>query len=208
MPELRPGDLLPRVPSFTQVMQEWVDSEGVTRYKLVSLQTKLNEDTKRIFIEEYAKHGRIGTAARMAGVKMSTFKKLITKDPEFGLAMAEALECYKDRLIDHHQNLVFNGTVKTTYGRDGSIVSEETIYPIRLIELELKKHDEGYRDRKDVSVNITGGVLVAPAKVSMEDWEAKFSAPKLVGDIVEAVIADIAEGEDTNSPTPEDHQED
>lgn len=180
-------------------MVEYTDSEGKTRYKLVTDDFKLNAEVKTIFLENLAEHGRYGTAARIAGVTLQTVKKHIEKDPEFGAAAAEALGCYKDRLIEHHQNLVFNGTVKTTYGRDGSIVSEETIYPVRLIELELKKHDEGYRDRKDVSVNITGGVIVAPAEVSMDDWEKKFGAPS-VTDIIDAeIVNDVTDIDDQPS---------
>lgn len=171
-------------------MVEYKDSEGVTRYKLLTDQYKLNDDVKKVFLEAYAEHGRHGTAARIAGVTMNTIKKHMEKDPVFGAACMEALECYKDRLIAHHQNLVFNGTQKVTYGRDGGIVSEETIFPIRLIEMELKKHDEGYRDKKDVNVNVKGGVLVAPASVSMDDWEKKFGAPSPIDDIIEAEVVE------------------
>jgi hypothetical protein len=188
-------------------MVEFVDDQGVTRYKLVTDQFKINDEVKAKFLEELANHGRYGTAARIAGISVGTIKKHLTQDPEFGAAAAEAMECYKDRLIEHHQNLVFNGTQKVTYGRDGAIVSEETIYPIRLIELELKKHDEGYRDRKDVSVNVTGGVVVAPATVSMDDWEKKFGSPTSVGEIIDGtVVEEITDNEDP--PVDEDGVED
>lgn len=192
MPSLRPTDLQPpmerRATSRHTRLVQYEDSEGVTRYKMMTDQFKINDDTKRIFLENLAEHGRTGTASRISGISHATIKKHIEKDPEFGQAVAEAMECYKDRLIAHHQNLVFNGTLKTTYGKDGAIVSEEQIYPIRLIELELKKHDEGYRDKKDVTVSVRGGVLIAPATVSMEDWEKKFGAPSPLGDIIEAEV--------------------
>lgn len=204
MPSPRPGDLAPvlRSTSRTTRLVETVGEDGITRYKLMTDEYKLNDEVKAKFIEEYAKHGRHGTASRIAGVSMKTIKKHMEKDPEFGQSCAEALECYKDSLIAHHQNLVFNGTVKTTYGRDGTIVSEETIYPIRLIELELKKHDEGYRDKKELSVNVRGGVLVAPSQVSMTEWETKFGSPSQVGDIIEGEVTDV--GEDTSEDTSED----
>jgi hypothetical protein len=210
MAELRSTDIqllqggVARRESKISRMEEYIDSEGITRYKLVT-GNKWNDEVKTKFLEEFAKHGRHGTAARIAGVSVATVKKYMEKDAAFGEACAEAMECYHDRLIEHHQNLVFNGTVKTTYGRDGSIVSEETIYPQRLIELELKKHDEGYRDKKDVTVNVKGGVLVAPATVSMDEWEKKFGSP-VVGDIVDAeVLSDVSDiGEDTTSHDKED----
>lgn len=190
------GDLAPRAPATKLTMVEWVDDEGITRYKLISEQNKFGDDEKRIFIEELAEHGRIGTAARKAGVTTTTAKKHVGKDPAFAILVNEALEAYKDRLIGHHQNLVFNGTQKITRDRDGNITGEEQIFPIRLIELELKKHDDGYRDKKEVTMNVKGGVLVAPAEVSMEEWESKFGSPKELTEIVDAEVVDTI-SEDT-----------
>jgi hypothetical protein len=197
--KLRPTDLIDRPPTRNMVMEEFVDSEGVTRYKLVPQTSKFTDETKAIILAEVAEHGRLGTACRKAGVTMASARKYVTKDPEFGLLFAEALEAYKDRLITHHQDLVFNGTTKVNYDRNGGIVSEEKVYPIRLIELELKKHDEGYRDKKEMNVNVRGGVLVAPAEMSMEDWEKNFS-PKDIGEIVDADAEEVFPAPD--EPTP------
>lgn len=193
-PSMRPRktDYLPAPPKRAFVMEEWVDSEGVKRYKLMPAMTKVDDDLKARIVAEVAEHGRLGTACRLNKVGIQTIKRHIEKDPAFGASMAEAYEAYKDRLIEHHQNLVFNGTTKTTYGRDGNVVSEEQVYPIRLIELELKKHDEGYRDKKEVNMNVRGGVVVAPAEVSMEDWESRFGS-KEISDIVDGEFTDIGD---------------
>lgn len=136
---------------------------------------------KRRFLEEYKEHARIATAAVSVGISASCVREHIMLDKEFAKACLEAENHYHDRLIKHHQNLVFNGTVKESYDRNGGLVSRETIYPIRLIELELKKHDEGYRDKREVSMNVNGGVLVAPADVnSIDDWEKRFSEAKVI----------------------------
>ena len=111
-------------------------------------------------------------------------------DPEFGELIEEAITSYRDDLLAHHQDLVFNGIPKKHYDNRGNLVSETVDYPIRLIELELKKHDEGYRDKKEVGITHRGGVLVAPAEVeSVEDWEAKFG-----GKVIEGELADVADG--------------
>ena len=140
---------------------------------------KFDEEAKGIFLAEYSEHGRIGEAAMMAGVGTNTVREHMKNDEEFGEAFFMAEQGYKDRLIAHHQNLLFNGTTKESYDRNGNLVSSEQIYPIRLIELELKKHDKGYRDKQEVEVNHTGGVLVAPAEVtSIDDWESRFNKAK------------------------------
>lgn len=176
-------------------MQEYEDSEGMTRYKW-TYAPKVDDEMKQRILEELADHGRLGTACRKNSITMQTIKKHIEKDPEFGRAVMEANEAYKDKLIAHHQNLVFNGTQRVNYDRNGNIVSEETIYPVRLIELELKKHDEGYRDKKEVTMNVSGGVMVAPPEMSMEDWEKNFSRSDEIGDIVEGTVVDVTDSMD------------
>ena len=138
---------------------------------------KFGDKEKGIFLESYRKWGRMGEAAAAAGVTAHTVRNHIEDDEDFAVAVLMAEEEYTEKLIGHHQDLVFNGTVKKSYDRNGNVVSEETVYPIRLIELELKKHDSGYREKQEVAVSHSGGVLVAPAEVgSIEDWENRFSS--------------------------------
>lgn len=144
---------------------------------MIKLQkTKFDDDAKARFIEEYRKHARTGDAARAAGVTTLTVNRHISDDQEFAEACLAAENEYRDRLIKHHQDIVFNGTVKRTFDKNGNLIAEETVYNTRLIELELKKHDEGYRDKREVKMDHSGGVLIAPAQMeSIDDWEDKFS---------------------------------
>lgn len=156
-----------------------VTGEWRTRIKMSRI--KFDDKAQEVFLIEYGHHGRMGDAAAAAGVTSQTVRHYLDTDEEFGEAFLIQEQEYKDRLIEHHQDLVFNGTVKKSYDRNGQLVSEETIYPIRLIELELKKHDSGYRDKQEVKINHTGGVLVAPAEMAtIEDWEAKFDKMKVI----------------------------
>lgn len=160
---------------------QYQDADGTWRVKIVSQREKLDDRAKGIFLAEYSQHGRIGHAAQAAGVTAQTVRRHMEVDQEFGEACMMAEHNYRDRLIEHHQNLVFEGTTKVTYDRQGNVVSEEKVYPIRLIELELKKHDEGYRDKREVDVKVSGGVLVAPPDVnSIDDWEARFSGARVI----------------------------
>jgi hypothetical protein len=166
------GSKLVEVEEFDEESQQW-------RRKLKMSRIKFDEKAKGVFLDEYSKWGRIGEASAAAGVTTQTVRKAIEEDEDFAEAMLIAEEDYRDKLISHHQNLVFNGTQKENYDRNGNLVSRETIYPIRLIELELKKHDPGYRDKQEIAVNHTGGVLLAPAEMnSIEDWEQRFSKAK------------------------------
>ena len=169
------------------MVTEIFDDDGnVVGHKLVSDRTKFDQAAKQVVIDELSEHGRIGTAARKAGVTIGTVRNHVKKDANFAEAVAEAVECYKDKLLDHHQDLVFNGTEKVNFDRNGNIVSKEIIYPIRLIELELKKHDAGYREKQEIQHEHRGGVMVAPAEVKdVSDWEARFGKKD---DIVDAEV--------------------
>lgn len=160
-------------------VEEFDEESGQWRTKIKMSRTKFNEKEKGIFLDEYRKWGRMGESAAAAGVSTQTVRKALEEDDDFAEAMLICENEYKDKLIGHHQDLVFNGQLKKTYDRNGNLVSEERIYPIRLIELELKKHDQGYREKQEVAVNHTGGVLLAPSEAgSVDDWEKRFSSAK------------------------------
>jgi hypothetical protein len=140
-----------------------------------------NDALKQRFLEVYQKWGRIGEAAAAAGVSTQTVRKACEDDEEFAEAVLMAEETYREKLIAHHQDLVFNGTEKITYNKDGGVIAREQIYPIRLIELELKKHDKGYRDKQEIDITHKGGVLIAPAETkSIDEWESRFNAAKVI----------------------------
>lgn len=174
----RPRSLVSR---GSKVIKEEIQDEvtGEWRTAIRMSRTKFDEKAKERFLLEFAKWGRMGESAAAAGVSPQTVRSHMEDDEEFAEAFYMQEMEYQDKLISHHQNLLFNGTVKETYDRNGALVGKETIYPIRLIELELKKHDKGYRDKQEVSVNHTGGVLLAPAEtVDIDDWETRFGAAK------------------------------
>jgi len=174
----RPRSLISRgskpvkVDIFDDVTGEW-------RTEIRMSRVKFDDKAKEIFLREFAKWGRMGEAAAAAGVGTLTVRRHMEEDEEFAEAFLMQEQEYQDKLIGHHQNLLFNGTKKKSYDRNGNLVSEETIYPIRLIELELKKHDKGYRDKQEVEINHTGGVMVVPAEMAdVDDWEKRFGAAK------------------------------
>ncbi len=176
------------------------EASGEWRTIVKMSRIKFDDKSKDIFLQEFAKWGSMGESAAAAGVTTGTVRRAIDEDEEFAEALLVQEEEYRDKLISHHQNLLFNGTEKVSYDRNGMIISTETIYPIRLIELELKKHDKGYRDKHEVAINHSGGVLVAPADVvSIDDWEERFSKAKDV--TPKPLLLGDDEEEDEKSPT-------
>lgn len=169
------------------VAYEEQDENGNWRVRIKSQQLKFDDDAKQRFLEEYSKFGRIGDSCRAAGVSHTTYLKHLQEDQDFGEACLMAEKDYQSKLIAHHQDLVFNGQTKVTYDRQGNIVSEEKVYPIPLIQMELRKHDEGYRDNKTMDVKVSGGVLIAPADVaSIDEWESRFAQEEVIeGEVID-----------------------
>lgn len=155
----------------------WDEEAGEWREVVRFSRRKFDNDAaKGTFLEQFATHGRMGEAAAAAGVSTQTVRKAVEDDEDFAEAVMMAEESYREKLISHHQDLLFNGTEKITYGKEGQIVARERIYPIRLIELELKKHDKGYREKQEVDITHKGGVMIAPAETkTIDDWESRFA---------------------------------
>lgn len=170
-----PHNLLSRRSKVVEI-KKYDEETGEWRMEIRMSREKFDDEAKGVFLHEFMQWGRMGDSAAAAGVSTQTVRAHMEKDPEFAEAMKYCEDHYRDKLIGHHQDLVFNGTVKESYDRNGNLVSRERIYPIRLIELELKKHDSGYREKQEIDVNVKRGVVVAPAEMkTVEDWRNKFS---------------------------------
>lgn len=197
----RPRSLLAR--GSRPVVVDYQDEDGNWRSRIKMERIKFDDKAKGVFLNEYRKWGRMGESAAAAGVSTQCVRYHIDQDEEFAQALMMAENEYQDKLIAHHQDLVFNGTERNSYDRNGQLVSTETIYPIRLIELELKKHDKGYREKQELEVKHSGGVLIAPAEMkSIDDWESRFGSAKDITpkDGAEPVLLGPISDEDEDSP--------
>lgn len=142
------------------------------REKLQQSRIKFDDAMKERYLEALRQHNGLKTpAAAAVGVSLQTVNNHLENDPDFQEAHAAVHDEWKDTFVAHHQNLALNGNVVRKYNKDGDLIEEKTEYPIRLIELELKKVEPGYRDKQQLDINHSGGgVLVAPADMSPEDW--------------------------------------
>jgi len=155
-----------------------VDMSGWRREVLVS-RLKFDDDQKNIYLAALREHGLKGKAAQAAGVSNNTVQRHRENDPDFGEAEANANQEYTDKLITHHQNLLFNGEVHRTFDKEGIVISEKHVHPIQLIAMELKKRDPTYSEKHVVDIKQgAGGVLVVPAEISVEDYLQELEAKK------------------------------
>lgn len=161
-------------PSSTGKVRNVKADQSSWRKKLQTSRLKFDDDQKNTYLTELAKHSLKGRAAQAAGVSSSTIDNHRKNDPEFQEAEIQALAEYRDSIVEHLTTLAVEGIEVRRYNKDGDLIEERRDYPIRLIELEAKRVEPEYRDRSSVDLNTQGGgVLVAPAGQSVEDWVAE-----------------------------------
>ncbi len=133
---------------------------------------KFDDDQKQVFCDTLAENGGLlGRAAEAADTTMRTVNKHRDADPEFDKQVDDALLKHRDNIVGHHLKLVFEGEVTKRY-KDGELIEEKHTFPIPLVTMELKKVDPAYRDKQTIDLNQTGGVIVAPADMSPQEWIA------------------------------------
>ncbi len=155
-------------PSTTGVMGPADQSNW--RTKLQASRIKFDDRQKEVYLQEIAEHSQKRRAAAKAGVCPQTVLNHLENDPEFASAMQSALDEYRDKFVDHAVNLAYEGIEVKKYNKDGDLIEERRDYPIRLIELELKRVEPGFREKQQIDLNHGGGVMVAPAEMSPEEW--------------------------------------
>jgi hypothetical protein len=135
-----------------------------------------DDDAKIVFLDHYARFNRKKMAAMAAGVSVFTVHEHIKKDPEFALAVEEAKEAYKDRVKETMYKAGVEGIEETIFGgqfKNEPVGTKRTFYPL-LTLAEAKRVEPEYRDKQSLDVTHRGGVLLIPAEMTPQEWEAKY----------------------------------
>ena len=141
------------------------------RQQLQLTRIKFDDEAKAVYLTHIARDGLKGNAARSAGVCLQTVRDHTENDPDFQSQVLAAIDTYRDKVVSHHQMLVFEGEVHETFDKDGNLLARKHVYPTRLVELELKKVDHSYREKQSVDLGtIAGGVMVAPPDITPAEW--------------------------------------
>ena len=147
--------------------------QSTWRVKWRASQISFDDPAKEIYLKEFAEHGRKKHAADAAGVSLHTVRNHLKNDPEFSKAHDEAADSYRDSFVEHAiGDLATKGIPVMAATKEGDVYEQRRDYPIRLIELELKRIDPSYRDKQEVEISGGGGVLVVPAAMTPAEWVA------------------------------------
>lgn len=165
--------------------------------------TRFDEERQAVFLEEYAKTGRMIHSAAAAGVCDQTVRNLAKRDEAFAVAFDNAKEVFKELLevevytrgvIGWEEPVVQKGQV--VYYRcesckrkpdkmptcedcdgtgDGAMVMTRRKSD-RIFELQLKRQIPEYRDRFEMNIAAQGGVLAVPTGPTTDaEWEEVYS---------------------------------
>lgn len=97
-------------------------------------------------------------------------------DPRWRALWDNSLERYRDDLEAEAHRRAFSGTEEGVWYK-GELVGTETKYSDRLMEVLLRgERPEKFRDNVKVNAEITGGVLVVPAEMTVEQYLAHLKA--------------------------------
>jgi hypothetical protein len=141
------------------------------RKQMQDAKIKFTDRAKAIYCEHLAATGSKGGANRAANTSTATVRRHMESDPDFEAAVYQAEEDWADTFLTHAKKLMMEGEKTVHYDKDGNVSSESVKYPTPLIAMEMKKVDEGYRDKQQIEHGaIGGGVLVAPAEMTPTQW--------------------------------------
>ena len=145
------------------------------RKRLDERRVKFDDERKGIFLDVFRQHNRMTEALEAAGVTRQTVMNHLDNDPDFAEAMQEARLAYRDRVHETLYHVAIEGVDEPIVGgkeRD-HIVGYTRKYYERTLLAEARRVDPDYKERSEVDMNHRGGVLVAPAEVSPEQFAAE-----------------------------------
>ncbi len=132
---------------------------------------KFTDELKVRFIELLSVYGVKYKCARAVGIAPMTFNDHMNKDPEFAELVDQAMEHFRGSLEETIIDRAVHGWIEPVVSA-GVIVGYVKKFDNRLLELLLKRHIADFRDKQQMDVNVSGGVLVAPqTPTSVEDWQ-------------------------------------
>lgn len=163
--------------------------------KVQNHRLKFDTIQKGIFLEILQNTGLKGVAAEAAETTTETVRRHLKNDPDFKEAYDAAWSMYTDSIRHEVQRRGAKGVLRPLYHsgrRQLDVVADEDgnakrdkngdviLVPAsilefsdRLLELEAKRVDPEYRDKATVDMTNIGGVIVAPADMTPEEWVAR-----------------------------------
>lgn len=135
------------------------------------------EEKKTRYLEHLERYGYCSLAARSVGIILGTVENNRAHDPEFAQAEKMALKLRGDRLASRLEAEAIEGSVSTTFDKDGNVLNERRVYESNLRSLVLRRYGDAYIEKSEVDITSGGqpiGAVVVPAGLTVEQWKAQY----------------------------------
>jgi hypothetical protein len=134
---------------------------------------KFCDRLKAIYLEQIEKHGKRTLAALHAGVSRVTVAEHMKQDPEFQEAFDAAYDKYRENRVKKLETQAMNGFEETIFGPTGER-STRRRYETQLRAMVLRAHGPEYQEKTNIDLTVRSGVMLAPAILAPDEWEAQF----------------------------------
>lgn len=184
---------------------KYKDFDGNWRERVQMSRGTFTEEKKGEFLKHFAETGRMEHSAQLAGTTSVTVREHMKRDIPFAEAVEMCRSMYNDKRREVVDDLFFNPPTKTIYDRNGNVISEENLYMQNFIIKYMAAHCDEWKEKQDVTIHATPGVMVIPAGLaSADEWEKKFgkNADRLTSgstDILDVTYSDVPE----KTPSPD-----
>lgn len=141
---------------------------------------RFDYDAQERFLRSIENQGRITVAAEAVGVSAECAREYIRSDREgFAERFNEAMQVFRDKIEEEIHRRAMEGVDEPIIGgkdRD-EVVAHVRRYSDRLLEFYAKRHIPEYRERGQLDVNVSGGVMVVPARpATPSDWATQYES--------------------------------
>lgn len=118
--------------------------------------TKFTPDKQALYLAALELSGEVSPCAAAVGVSRQCIYDRMKADPEFA-ALCEVAQGRLDaEIMTTVRTLAIKGTTVYTYGKDGKVASEKTVFSERIILAWLKRRDRAaWGDKLDVDKTTT-----------------------------------------------------
>jgi hypothetical protein len=138
-------------------------------------------DKMRRFLDYMAKYDRPMHASKSVDINPMTYYSWRNKYPAFAEALKIARATYRDKVLAKAQEHVFDGILqfKTTDKDGGEHFNRE--FAKDILAKEMNRTEPEYKDRVDIDLSSSAGVLVVPPAMTVEQFMAMVAQHKAKG---------------------------
>ncbi len=145
--------------------------DGVTLVK--GRRTKLTVKMRCDFLRDLAQHGNFSRACRENAVSATTMQRLKRLDEDFEAMCLLAKDQYRHSVRDQVRFRAYGYPAPVFH--QGVLTDVRMEWNPRMLELEAKRVEPGYRDKPLMEANVgAGGVLVVQGTLDEEAWSSQY----------------------------------